>query len=151
MKTTKANFLASGLMFAVSVATLFIDEQRRNLRAQERALDSQSDAKPTEGIKQSPIERTHRIGVAMAAEPQIAVGRIVHFVMASGAVRPAMITNDLKGRCIGPSPLALTVFPALEDRETGDYSHNGTGMMKFPVNFDATGTIPGTWHWPKRE
>ena len=89
-----------------------------------------------------------------APEPQIAIGRIVHFVMPSGADRPAIITEDLLGRCIGKNPIALTVFASHEDRQNASnrelYDSIAPTMQKFAVCFDETGQIPGTWHWPKR-
>lgn len=83
------------------------------------------------------------------AAPQMpTVGRIVHFVMAgaSGSKPPhraAMIT--LVGDHGIEDSVELTVFLSHGD------SREVLMRRQRDVPFDATGTIPYTWHWPERD
>ena len=154
MKHSKSNLLLSGLTLALALGASIVDAHERKSRKSEReGLEAEllkaqkSHFNTIHESRKSTAATTGaigKIGVAIAAEPQIAIGRIVHFVLESGVHRPAIITENLENRASGDGPVALTVFPSLLDQL-------GSTLTKCVVHYDSTKTKPGTWHWPERQ
>lgn len=99
------------------------------------------------------------------------IGRIVHFVLANGQHRAAMVTNAWDSPSDHPDHCNLTVyldqsndltvfargdghltFEIKPDRslETAYDMKNGT-LAAGSVSQDEADKAPGTWHWPERE
>lgn len=93
-------------------------------------------------------------------------GRIVHYVLANGDHRAALVTNGF-----GDKIANLTVFldhandlqtsaqttgtgweikPQLIPQNTGAFTHGG-GLHAASAHQDEDAKTPGTWHWPERE
>jgi hypothetical protein len=92
--------------------------------------------------------RRHKERTELLSEQEPSIGRVVHYVLDSGPYkgehRPAFIV-----RCWAADLVNLQVFP--------DSNAEGTSNDCLPVplwatsrKYDATGELPGTWHWPDR-
>lgn len=72
-----------------------------------------------------------------AAAQQPSIGRVVHFVLPSGAHRPADILD-----VNADGSVALLVKTLYRDQV-------GQLLEWISARFDDTGTEPDTWHWPE--
>lgn len=72
--------------------------------------------------------------------PPVTVGRIVHYVLASGpnagVHRPAIVVNH------DNDVVELTLFPSVADDLPTTTRHNN-------VVHDPEGKTPHSWHWPE--
>lgn len=77
--------------------------------------------------------------------PTPTIGRVVYFVLPSGAIRPAVITNvfpnsvNLSVQLDGPNDGVLDTV--------GAGNTDGNTRWAGSVVLDQDGKAPGTWHW----
>jgi hypothetical protein len=85
--------------------------------------------------------------------PAVSAGRIVHYVMADGQVRPLIVTKarrDPLGHVNG-----VLFYDGSNDYHAlpiprPDHDHVGKPFMHLDaIRYDATGNA-GTWHWPEK-
>ena len=79
------------------------------------------------------------------------IGRVVHFVLGSGAHRPAIVVNAGEGELPGIQLVNLTVFlDLLNDKGVKcPIMGGGPTISVGSVPGDESGKL-GTWHWPER-
>ncbi len=85
----------------------------------------------------------------------VSVGRIVHFVLAEGAIRPAIVVRALTPTCAN-----LQVFTDGDGDDSllrnNERASRGPGksarcvIWRTSVTEDPTGNRLGSWHWPPR-
>ena len=73
---------------------------------------------------------------------ELGVGRIVHYVLANGEHRPAIIVNIFGDTC------NLQVFT--DSDEEGKFNDELPSVMWATSIKNSEEPIPITWHWPER-
>ncbi len=82
-------------------------------------------------------------------EQKVTIGRTVHYVLPAGPRkgehRAAIVTG-----CFVQDRANLTVFLDQPD-DTLAAEMRGYVIRERSVEYDPTGTVPGSWHWPERD
>lgn len=95
-------------------------------------------------------------GLIARALAGLSAGRIVHYVMRDGSVRPLLLVNtrdssgEVNGVLLFDGPADNGNFPYTDTMPNAGSGHRETCVTWVPnIKYDDSDTpAPGTWHWP---